>query len=776
MAGAPPASARLVFLLWVILCVLANSGDTNVLYFSYMGANETDDMSTVTQPPVLYPQLLSTDDSPYSRVDLPFPFALLGRLVNTLFVSPNGGLHLSINQPCAPNNNFATGPDLTQCNFNTAYYSSFGWFTDLNPSASPQANITSYFGDNFLTLRFTQIRFFDSSNSCSFRITVFRDHHISIAYDHLPPLLGNEAYLSPPYYSTGLRSGDPLGDADFASFNAAQKAIGNNVWSGGVGGTVEGVYPSSLQEVRSGRQFNICPASGAWCLQPAVLGMNQTESESLGTLGAGGNVSLSALMLGCVGGVQFGVLLTPSWEVDSVAVSGNTSALVCGAIDAGAGAGADTGVRLGCDAAALRALLSPYLSPSYAQNTISVRIWPAWRLLNWDTLEPNSLLGFEAIETSLYLNLMAVASLEMYANSSGEEALSGQCSSTDSDDSGDSGCAVCAGNYTSFAPPCRANSSSSTSTVTSDLFIRLDCNSSCPSTYSESTYISTYSAQSTYYTGIEGCCALSQQDCMGTCQGSAIPALNKYGSTICCSTIPDCTGLCGGLASPDLCGVCGGSDTTGATCFNSTGFTVTTPWTTPALQPALYPQFDLGNSSLLVSMPITLSNRTPFLLRVHVVEEGSLAFTAPELNFSTADMLLQPNTSHILQVRASIKTLFKGITTEWEVKKLGVVYRREVDEEQVSVSLSVPVYSSSGNCSVVQDRDRCVRLPGCVYCFESKMRILRGWDRSRSRGRDKSRNRNRGWDKDMNRVDNSSPTSFLTFYTQPTQYWDRGSA
>jgi hypothetical protein len=169
MAGAPPAS-RLVLLLWV-LCVLAHSGDTNVLYFSYMGANESDDMATVTQPPVLYPQLLSADDSPYARVDLPFPFALLGRLVHTLFASPNGGLHLSINQPCAPSNVFATGPASTQCNFNTAYYSSFGWFADLDPSASPQGNITSYFGQNFLTLRYTQIRLFDSTQAASFRIT-----------------------------------------------------------------------------------------------------------------------------------------------------------------------------------------------------------------------------------------------------------------------------------------------------------------------------------------------------------------------------------------------------------------------------------------------------------------------------------------------------------------------------------------------------------------------------------------------------------------------------
>jgi hypothetical protein len=195
--------------------------------------------------------------------------------------------------------------------------------------------------------------------------TVFRDHAISIAYDHLPPLLGNEGSYTLPYYSTGLRSGGPRGPLGgggegFASFSAAQRAVGNSVWSGQGGTTVAGVYPASLREVRSGRQFNICPTSRAWCLQPAVLGLNQSESlGTLGTLGGSGgsgglreglgaeNVTLSALMLGCVGGlhgVQFGVLLAPSWEVGGAAVVGNTSALVCGALG-GAGAGADTPIK-----------------------------------------------------------------------------------------------------------------------------------------------------------------------------------------------------------------------------------------------------------------------------------------------------------------------------------------------------------------------------------------------------------------------------------------------
>jgi hypothetical protein len=185
-AGAPP-TWKLLLVLLLHLCQPAHSdGDTDLLYFSYMGTAQAEDLSTVTQPPVIYPTLLSADDSPFSRVDLPFPFAFLGRRVRMLFASPNGGLSLSPTQPCPPYNIFGT----SFCSFASSYYSTLGWLADLNPSASPNGNITTYFGATFLTLHYTRIRLYNSSGSSSFRISLFADHHISISYDSIAPLQG----------------------------------------------------------------------------------------------------------------------------------------------------------------------------------------------------------------------------------------------------------------------------------------------------------------------------------------------------------------------------------------------------------------------------------------------------------------------------------------------------------------------------------------------------------------------------------------------------------
>ena len=195
---------------------------------------------------------IHSDDSPFSRVKLPWAFNFFGIKIYNVFVSPNGAIHQTYDQPCA----CSCYGDST-CNFQKGYTGLIaGYLADLNPSqALKTANITSYITANVVTIRFEKVPIINRPASIiSFRISLFKDSHVVIDYDSI---IKDQVYSS---WITGLRPA--FGNAH-TKYTAAQNSSGVIRWKT----TYPGLYPDKSQ-LFTGMQYTTCPMAAVWGVLP----------------------------------------------------------------------------------------------------------------------------------------------------------------------------------------------------------------------------------------------------------------------------------------------------------------------------------------------------------------------------------------------------------------------------------------------------------------------------------------------------------------------------
>ena len=222
---------------------------TDIAKITYLSFNRT---GVSPLPPQRLQKALSivrSDDSPFSRIKLPWAFNFFGNKIYNMFVDPNGALHQNYNLTFGRMGN----PQVT----NVSHFGVIaGYLTDLYPgNATKTANITSYMFQDVVTITFSKVPVYDKATDVvSFRISIYNDSRIVIDYD--------KVYASPKYVS-GLRA--PL-TSNNTLITRSQILRGKRDWFT----YVKGIYPRK-DSVTSGNQFVACPISRVWGAYPKTV-------------------------------------------------------------------------------------------------------------------------------------------------------------------------------------------------------------------------------------------------------------------------------------------------------------------------------------------------------------------------------------------------------------------------------------------------------------------------------------------------------------------------
>jgi hypothetical protein len=265
-------------------------------------------------------------------------------------------------------------------------------------------------------------------------------------------------------------------------------------------------------------------------------------------------------------------------------------------------------------------------------------------------------------------------------------------------------------NITCFKLPC----------TNTELYGHTDCSGNC---WTTSTADSSY-----YLKDIKNqCCAITDIDCSGECYGDQTTGYDKVSAssslkiTKCCNA--DCYGTCDGSTQRDACGVCGGTDNKGKTC--DTFVSINTGYTSNDIY---------ANISALVAYKplityVNISNTNATLIRVTMQLTGS-SFLGPDISINKTRTTILGNSSKLFAVNTSLNSMINGDINGWEVKKINIQYDRP-EYSEFKYSYTVNVFPTTQNCSVVTNRNTCMRLPGCIFCYSyPAVRVLEETDNS----------------------------------------------
>ena len=250
---------------------------------------------------------VKSDDSPFSRVKLPWAFNFFGNVIYNIFVSPNGAIHQTYDQPC----NCACFGDST-----CPYYGIIaGCLLDLYPPAALiPASITSYTTGSMVSIIFTSVPLFKSNITVSFRMSLFDDSHIVIDYDKVnATILGK--------WITGVRPPQINSHSNFTKVQLNSGIPWNT--------SVIGIYPP--RKVQTGSKYTLCPISVVWGAFPSRVNI-VTRSD-----GSYLNLTLIPLLYSCQALIDVVLYFNPIANMKSgskelvkcVNKAGNLPSLLC---------------------------------------------------------------------------------------------------------------------------------------------------------------------------------------------------------------------------------------------------------------------------------------------------------------------------------------------------------------------------------------------------------------------------------------------------------------
>ena len=621
-----------------------------------------------------------SDDSPFEAVELPYSFMLFGMASERIFVSPNGALHFSPVQPCPDYNVYGT----QSCTLSTAYrHLIAGLLADLDPSTSSNASIMSYRTNEAFTVEYQNVSYFGTSLENTFRISLFHDSHVELAYDHIAT---SEEYPSnaPGGWLSGLRA--PTSDP-YTLYSDAQVQFEAVEWGDGA----MGVYPAQA-EVRSGNQFNVCPMSRSWCVSPAILDASHPV------------LRLSTVFISCVGlEVEYGVIASLNSSRDSTARARGVPCVLT------------SPTQLQCNTSLVLAA-----ADVGSRFVGSLLLWPAWR--------PSG--AVVSGSSNFTAALVDALTLTIVQNSSDTDV--GSCISspiianfTDSCDE----CSICRGNLSCVGSACAAVAGGG-SYLVDDYgqqalrFAEEDCIGDCVPTA-----IAGNTEGSSYEDWDGQCCAYSEMDCSGLCGGNSTASINgEGGARYCCPAHfeqVDCAGVCGGTATRDACGVCEGRDSAGSSCFDADRVLLVTG----VANNTFFPVFDVSQpaKTLTVTYLFNVTNLSNQTITA-IASDGSPNADdfGPALSFSPAQRVtIDVGAKQAFNFTVSLEDVHRGRTDSWEVKTILVTYSSTLDPDRKYLH-RMKVNPASKRCRSVSDPAQCRRLPACVLCLTySNIRVLR---------------------------------------------------
>jgi hypothetical protein len=637
-----------------------------------------------------FSSLRNVDDAPFVHFRLPRPIVVLNRRVVDLFISANGGIHLSKYVPCHPSFVFAT----PQCNLNNSYdgviapiMSDF----DLTTRYCPHGYVSWFSTNEQITVAFRRMCYYGTSIDNTFRVTFFNDHRIEVAYDQFQKVKLFQQYLLPDrrFTISGLRPF--IDDSNFIT-TLQDDYRGKSQWLT----SLRGVYPM-YDKAATGNKVLFCPISTDWCSLNNTIDFQTDTTSSFGYKPLAPEemeIVLTTAILSCSNLTTFALVL--SMDISMQSIGNNTIEFFCNTYFLKSNWFDNTDSTLLCavnKTKLLDFLLERNTTNPFGNNIIYGKI--AW--LAQSSLDSNitlSLLPMDSISFPIKLNSTAIEA------SFATNIVSVVPSTCPND-------FVCTHNYTCFDRSCYNISESDS------IFSLASCANECVEDMSGSQNVSPHMVDSS-----GNCCAIDDMDCSGLCFGNNSLALNSQTSTVCCSWIYpiDCAGVCSGSKVVDACGVCGGQDTTGISCFNFSLFSITTKYKNMKDPLGIYPSFYLNQNRLSSEEVFVLDNasNSSFGASFSVIDDAALI--DPVVTFSFSNITIPGGNKYRLNYSISIAGLASGEHPTWEIKTIRVTYYRSMFPSEIFVK-DFHIYLTAYECSSVSNIDRCMNIPGCIFCM-----------------------------------------------------------
>lgn len=679
-----------------------NASGVYYISFSTSTASVASRLVGVTSSPVSLRSVLRSDDSPFATVYLPRPFMFNGRVTNRVFVNPNGALHFSLEQPCYPNNNFASALSSSLCTFDNAYYDLIGGFlADLNPSFSQCTGV------NITMSTFSDHVDFNFIGFCYYYALPLRNTFSISLYDDDDRVVLNyysifkSVALSLPatnFWISGIR---PPKQNNYVLLDSSSRTVSRNTWNT----AITGVYPAAQSQVSSGRAFVMCPTTLVWCVRRSHRTIDAMMQSPV--------VQLVTAKLSCLKDVKYSMIY--SWSsthrmADSMFVSCNSSV-----VSSGGGYG-----QLRCKLPVSE--LSSRLKQSW-NKMVQMHLWVQWQASNASSAAWTAL-PMSPVTVTIYDNTsLPTSDLSCDCNYDGLACGTGRFTSTQhvpltgntssvvvSSHNVSYAQSICSGNFTCLKRPCYTSPSSAT--VTTDrLFLDRDCRGNC---YSSLSLAQTYMSDSS-----GTCCAVDITDCAGLCGRNSTVAYNSEGAEMCCAAgvAIDCGGYCGGGRVVNVCGTCTATDPNGNACFSSGQLVFSTPYKND--RTGLYPVYDLSSYG-------TMNTVETIYIRNNALVPITVTVNAANANDPLAPSLVLPvNTTKLavgeranITLPTSIASLFNGTVTQWGTRAIFLsFYRTSVPSP--TYSRTVYLYPLVKSCEhLSNDPSTCMRIPGCFFCLQ----------------------------------------------------------
>lgn len=598
--------------------------------------------------------LMKSDDSPFEEFILPFSFPYFGSDIHRIYVSPNGAIHTDLNQPCPMCNCFG---DARDCSMSSSYYrySNDNEYVDVG-----YANVIGGILYDLLPANSTTY----GNISATYSNTA-----VTIVYDKI------KVYGSAVEYTFDITL---INDGSIV-INYGTIATSNYPLSG--------FWSTGMRGPRSTKK-----TSDNFVFPYANLTQSQINLKTIWNTKFYGLYPNTTI----VGGKYFIICpMSMTWTATTVNIDstnydninfkpillGCSSIFALGNLTIGIYLDTNPSVVETCTYNSTNKWFNCKLSPvliNPTTTTYDVRFkWkenthsPSWSNMNANPI----IFNYGSTLNS------SICAINDYTTSS-----CNACSIHDSN------------NFTCFNLPCSQT----------ELFSQPDCNGGC--------WTNTTPDYNYYLPDIfDSCCAVSDIDCSGTCFGTQSTGYGKLTQDVSSMTVAkcceaDCTGVCGGTVVRDACGVCGGTDNLGKTC--STFVSINTGHTSNNIYANMSAL--TSDKPLVTYVNITNGNATSIKVKFQIT--GSSSFLGPEISVVKSTTTVAGNSSMLFTVNTSLNSMINGDINNWEVKKLYIKYSRPLFSDY-EYSYSVKVYPTTENCSAVTNRNTCMRLPGCIFCY-----------------------------------------------------------
>ena len=525
---------KVTLLLCMLHCIVFSDTQSfvpTVIYVSFL-VNETT--KYISSGDIIIMNV--TDDTPLVELKLPTVFPFFGEFIDRVFVSPNGYVQSSPVNLCG----------CCFCDPCRADYFGMiaGILNDFNTFDNDLAHVSVQQDDmNVSTIYYNNINLFGKIYAqFDFGIKLYPDGAVYVMYDNVTNLLSTSDSDPRCRWLTGL-IGPSLDDSNGEYVVTEEQIYAQEAeWDA----RNVGIYPHSRSGVQTGSHYVMCPLSTTWGCAPATLNVNSTI------------MNVTTLSMSCISevhndshSIQLALFFSSEILSNSSNFTLNTSNIAeCEHMTWTAKTLEFAPFSFTCNISDINMTdftdnMTVFIYVLWKPSSDSLSLYD-YRMIGADEQVPPIpvIFGLSTNDSDCAMNTPVEACTACEVVESGWKSSQDlSCLSLD-----------CSLNETSspmesYHTTATFSSYSSVETHQS-LYVRPSCfNNSCSATFDYK------------FDKFSECCLISDMDCLGICNGTAVSGRDPtWGWLRCCSVgdVLDCLGICGGSAVHDCFGVCDG--------------------------------------------------------------------------------------------------------------------------------------------------------------------------------------------------------------------------